>query len=580
MSKRLIWLAAVLFLSSCAQAATEPPVPTRLPTLPPPPTSTPPPTATSAATPTEAEENGVGREGGPLPAKTSELFSTSGSCSICHTNMTSDSGEVISLDYTWRASMKANSARDPYFLAAVRSELNAFPGLADTIEDKCATCHMPMARVMAEHADQAVRIFGENGFLNPENDLHLFAMDGVSCTFCHQIQSTGLGNDSSYSGGFVIDTLTEKPDRVIFGPYTTDSAESSLMQSSSGFIPQKTEHLSRAALCATCHTLYTPFIDSAENIAGEFPEQMPFFEWFYSDFRRTQTCQDCHMPEVQGGVRISNLSQTLRSPFSKHSFVGGNVYMLGILDKFGDELGVNASSEHFEDAVARTIDQLQNSTAEVQVDETQLFGNRVIADVLVSNLAGHKFPTGFPSRRAWLHVKLEDAAGNMLFESGAYSEDGRIQGNANDDDPSQYEQHYDGIIQPDQVQIYEAILRDTESSVTTRLLRAAGYLKDNRLIPAGFEKGAPYEDIAVRGSARDDVNFIDGVDKIQYLMTFESAQQPLTLTVELLYQSIGYRWAENLRGREGDEITRFTSYYDASPNLPVLIDSVVLELGG
>jgi hypothetical protein len=254
--------------------------------------------------------------------------------------------------------------------------------------------------------------------------------------------------------------------------------------------------------------------------------------------------------------------------------------MLGILDKFGDELGVNASSEHFEDAVARTIDQLQNSTAEVQVDETQLFGNRVIADVLVSNLAGHKFPTGFPSRRAWLHVKLEDAAGNMLFESGAYSEDGRIQGNANDDDPSQYEQHYDGIIQPDQVQIYEAILRDTESSVTTRLLRAAGYLKDNRLIPAGFEKGAPYEDIAVRGSARDDVNFIDGVDKIQYLMTFESAQQPLTLTVELLYQSIGYRWAENLRGREGDEITRFTSYYDASPNLPVLIDSVVLELGG
>lgn len=580
MSRRVIWLAAVIFLSSCAQAAKETPVPTRSPTLPPPPTSTPPPTATIAATPTEAEENGVSREGGPLLAKTSELFSTSGSCSICHTNMTSDSGEVISLDYTWRASMKANSARDPYFLATVRSELNAFPDLADTIEDKCATCHMPIARVMAEEADQPVRIFGENGFLNPENDLHLFAMDGVSCTLCHQIQNTGLGNDSSYSGGFVIDTLTEKPDRVIFGPYTTDAAESSLMQSSSGFVPQKTEHLSRAALCSTCHTLYTPFVDSAGNIAGEFPEQMPFFEWFYSDFRRTQTCQDCHMPEVEGGVRVSNLSQTLRSPFSKHSFVGGNAYMLGILDRFGDEIGVNASSEHFEDAVARTVDQLKDNTADIQVEETQLFGNRVIADVLVSNLAGHKFPTGFPSRRAWIHVMLEDANGSLLFESGGYSEDGRIEGNMNDDDPAQYEQHYDGIVQPDQVQIYEAILRDTESSVTTRLLRAAGYLKDNRLIPAGFEKGAPYGDIAVRGSARDDVNFIDGVDKIQYIMTFESAQRPLKLTVDLLYQSIGYRWAENLRGREGDEISLFTSYYNTSPNLPVLIDSVVIELGG
>ena len=555
-------------------------MPTELPTIPPPPTSTPPPTATSAATPTEPEGGPVERAGEPLPVKTSELFSTSGSCSICHTNMTSDSGEIISLDYTWRGSMKANSARDPYFLATVRSELNEFPDLAATIEDKCATCHMPMARVMSAEADEPARIFGENSLLDPGSDLHQFAIDGVSCSLCHQVQETGLGNDTSYSGGFVIDTVTEKPERVIFGPYTTDAAEASLMQNSSGFVPQKTEHLSRAALCATCHTLYTPFIDSAGNIAGEFPEQMPFFEWYYSDIRRIQTCQDCHMPEVDGGVRISNLSQTLRSPFSKHSFVGGNAYMLGILDTFSEDLGVTASSEHFGAAIERTLEQLQNDTAEIEIRNTQLLGNRVIADVLITNLAGHKFPTGFPSRRTWLHVMLQDSGGNVLFESGGYSEDGRIEGNLNDDDPTQYEQHYDGIVQPDQVQIYEAVLRDTDNNVTTRLLRAAGYLKDNRLIPAGFEKGAPYEDIAVRGRARDDVNFIDGVDQIQYSMAFESSQRPLTLTVELLYQSIGYRWAENLRGQDGEQIVRFSGYYDATPNLPVVIDSVVIELGG
>jgi hypothetical protein len=578
--KRVIWIAVILLLVACGQSTPDTPAPTQEPTLPPLPTRTPPPTATSAATPDVSEEGRTAREGEPLPVKTSELFSTSGSCSICHTNMQDDSGEVISLDATWRASMKANAARDPYFLATVRSELTEFPELAETIEDKCATCHMPMARVMASEQGEPTRIFGQGGFLNPENELHLFAIDGVSCTLCHQIQSAGLGSDASYSGGFNIDTITEKPDRVIYGPYTADTAEASLMQSSSGFVPQKTEHLSRSALCATCHTLYTPFIDSAGNIAGEFPEQMVFFEWYYSNYRRTQTCQGCHMPEVEGGVRISNLSQTLRSPFSKHSFVGGNAYMLSVLDQFGDELGVTASAEHFEAAINRTLDQLQNNTAEIEVENAQLLGNRVIADIVIKNLAGHKFPTGFPSRRAWLHVSLRDAGGSLLFESGGYSDNGSITGNDNDEDPARYESHYDGIVQPDQVQIYEAIMRDTDSTVTTRLLRAAGYLKDNRLLPTGFEKGAPYEDIAVRGRARDDINFLDGIDQIQYLMTFDSAQRPLTLTVELLYQSVGYRWAENLRGGEGVEIDRFSRYYDTIPNLPVIIDSVVIELGG
>lgn len=579
LGKRVIWAAFVLLLAACAQGPAETIVPTQAPVLSAP-TTTPPPTATSIPTPDEPVHDQIERDGEPLPVQTSELFSTSGSCSICHTNMQAESGEVVSLDVTWRASMKANAARDPYFLATVRSERNRFPELAETIEDKCATCHMPMARVIAAEAGDPALIFGEQGLLNPENDLHLFATDGVSCALCHQIQETGLGTDSSYSGGFTIDTVTEKPDRVIYGPYNPDTAEANLMQSSSGFLPQKTEHLSRSALCGSCHTLYTPFIDSAGNIAGEFPEQMTFFEWYYSDYRRSQTCQDCHMPEVEGGVRISNLSQTLRSPFSRHSFVGGNAYMLRILDQFGDELGVTASSAHFEDSIDRTLNQLQNLTAEIEVENAQLLGNRVVADVVVRNLAGHKFPTGFPSRRAWIHVSLQDANGSILFESGGWTESGIIIGNNNDEDPAQYEPHYDGIIQADQVQIYETILRDTENAATTVLLRAAGYLKDNRLLPTGFEKGAPYEDIAVRGRARDDVSFLDGIDQIQYAMSFDAAQDPITLKVELLYQTIGYRWAENLRSGDGEEIDRFGRYYDSVPNLPVVIDSVVIELGG
>lgn len=578
MHKRAIWLATILLLTGCAPSAPATAPPTQIPTHSPP-TNTPPPTATTVPTPIAEELSESGRTGDPLPIDTNELFSTSGACSVCHTKMQSDTGETVSLDATWRASMKANAARDPYFLATLRTELNENPDLAETIEDQCATCHMPMARVVVNETGEPGRIFGEHGLLDPDNDLHSFAMDGVSCSVCHQIEETGLGTEASFSGGFRIDTVTEKPDRVIFGPYTTETSEALVMQATSGFIPQKSEHLSRAALCGSCHTLYTPYVDSSGNILGEFPEQMPFFEWYYSDFRRSQTCQDCHMPEVDGGVRISNLSRTLRSPFSKHSFVGGNAFMLHILDTFGDELGVTASSEDFEAAIDRTVEQLRNHTAEIEVENVQLLGNRVLVDILLTNLAGHKFPTAFPSRRAWIHVVLRDADGEVVFESGAYSEDGSITGNDNDEDPEQYEIHYDGIVQSDQVQIYEAVLRDSGNAVTTRLLQAAGYLKDNRLLPAGFEKGAPYEDIAVRGRAREDVNFLDGGDQIQYAMSLGSAPRPYTFKVELLYQAIGFRWAQNLRGGEGSEIERFNRYYDSTPNLPVVIDSVEVEIG-
>jgi hypothetical protein len=46
----------------------------------------------------------------------------------------------------------------------------------------------------------------------------------------------------------------------------------------------------------------------------------------------------------------------------------------------------------------------------------------------------------------------------------------------------------------------------------------------------------------------------------------------------LLYQSIGYRWAENLRGGDGAEIGRFISYYDRVPNQPVVVASASTEV--
>ncbi len=578
--KRTLAIALALGFVLAACGTTPPEITATLsPTQPPRATNTPPPTAT-AVSPTSESMAVRAREGDPLPAHAGELFSTAGSCSFCHMNMTDDSGADVSIDSYWRSTMMANAARDPYWQASVRREIENLPALSELIQDKCSNCHMPMAQYTAADNGQAGVIFGSDGFLAAENELNKLALDGVSCTLCHQILPNSLGTAASFSGGFFIDTTLRRPDRLLFGPYTSSPSDVTIMAGASGYVPEQGLHITGSELCATCHTLYTPYVDETGEVAGEFAEQTPYFEWYYSDYRSSQSCQDCHMPEAEGGVSISTTSQTLRSPFAKHSFVGGNVYILRMLDRFGDELGVTASSEHFEATIERTLEQLGEATATLSLDEARISGRRLILDLTLENLAGHKFPTGYPSRRAWLHVSVTDGGGALVFESGAVNPDGSIVGNDNDSDPRQFEQHYQAIVQEDQVQIYEAILRDSELQVTTTLLRAAGYLKDNRLLPRGFDKSAPYEDFSVRGQASTDIDFDEPSDQIQYVIDLGDTSGPYQVSIELLYQSVGYRWIANLSDQNGPEIERFLRYASEVPNLPVVIDSAELQLEG
>jgi hypothetical protein len=135
------------------------------------------------------------------------------------------------------------------------------------------------------------------------------------------------------------------------------------------------------------------------------------------------------------------------------------------------------------------------------------------------------------------------------------------------------------IDSPEQVQIYEAILGDVDGGVTTTLLRGAGYLKDNRLLPVGFDKGNMEADVAVYGGAAEDASFAGGSDQVTYQVSLGDAAGPFTVTVELLYQSIGYRWAQNLAQYSAPEPERFLGFYEAVPNLPVVVTNDVAEVG-
>ena len=179
----------------------------------------------------------------PLTRISTEDFTGSGNCANCHTGLTDTAGDDVSIGSHWRSTMMANAAKDPIWQAKVASEVSRTPGLKEIIEDKCTTCHMPMAYTQA-NADGTPALILDDGFLNPSNPLHELAMDGNSCTLCHQIVDPVLGK-------YTIDTSTDPPDRLNYGPFT--NPQQMAMRNSSGFTPVFGEQTLESTLCGTCH---------------------------------------------------------------------------------------------------------------------------------------------------------------------------------------------------------------------------------------------------------------------------------------------------------------------------------------
>jgi hypothetical protein len=493
------------------------------------------------------------------------MFETSDQCIGCHNGLKTTAGQDVSIGSSWRASMMANSARDPYWQGAIRREVMDHPSAQEAIEGECSICHMAMARFTAHAGGQEGQVFAHLPIGTGQASMDLFAADGVSCTVCHQIQPDGLGTAESFVGGFVVDESTAYGERKIFGPYEIDDGRVKIMNSASSFVPEQQSHIEESSLCGSCHTLYTQSLDENGNVVGELPEQMVFLEWKHSSFSETSSCQSCHMRTVPGRVAISSVWADPRDGFAQHVFRGGNFFILRLLDKHRKDLGTMATSLELMKSADETIAQLKSNSAKVTLTDTAVAAGVLTTTVNIENLAGHKLPSAYPSRRVWIHLTVRDVGGNVVFESGALSKDGSIAGNANDDDASLFEPHYLQIGDPDQVQIYEAILGDPGGSVTTGLLTATQYLKDSRLLPRGFDKATADADIAVTGGASTDPDFIEGGDRILYTITTGESVGPFTISVELFYQPIGFRWAHNLEGYdEALEPGRFVGYYEAA----------------
>lgn len=494
-----------------------------------------------------------------------EHFSGSKNCAICHNALKDKNNNDVSVELDWGSTMMGNSARDPLFRAKMASETIRNPALKSAIESKCSRCHTPMANVEATAKGQTIALLPP-GFLSANHEFYDAAMDGVSCTVCHQIDDTPeLGTESGFTGNYTINSL-----KKIYGPFIDPTG--SIMSAISTYEPVYSAHMSDSKLCSACHNLYTDIvnIDSGQLTGEKFPEQNIYNEWeqsSFSDVNTGKSCQDCHMPETSG-VKVSTqgpASMLSRDNFSRHYFVGGNTYMLDIFNKNKTKLGIQGSN--FDASISRTRDLLKSS-AELSMSKSSNANGTLSFTIKIKNLTGHKLPSGYPARRAYLHVTVKNSASETVFESGRMNDNGSIVGVDADEDANEYETHHNLITSANQVQVYESIMGDTNNNITYTLMNGAVYLKDNRLLPDGFDKNTVTPDVVPDAIAIADNNFVAASDEVDFQLPLAS-DQSYSVEVELNYQSLAYRYAQDLfKDLDKHEyINTFKSLYDDASNI-------------
>jgi hypothetical protein len=282
-------------------------------------------------------------------------------------------------------------------------------------------------------------------------------------------------------------------------------------------------------------------------------EQGTYLEWLNSAFQneigtggsQPQTCQDCHMKGTFGGNVVQtkiaavednqypaadhrapndDLNVPVRtSGYARHQFQGLNAFLLGFFSQFSNLLGVRTCDymasgcsdrtpfSNIPTAMANFNEQALNETATIAAGAPAFTKNQdgtwtLTSDVAVTNLTGHRFPSGVSFRRAFIEFTVRDRNGKLLFGSGRTNAAGVIVDMNDQPLPSEYvgsigpngmayQPHYwspgNPISRPDQVQIFEELLKDADGKFTTSFIRQDVHFKDNRILPRGWTYAGP-----------------------------------------------------------------------------------------
>ncbi|WP_237560004.1 hypothetical protein, partial [Desulfohalovibrio reitneri] len=235
------------------------------------------------------------------------------------------------------------------------------------------------------------------------------ASDGVSCSMCHQIEAEGLGTPQSFVAGFTVDEASGLgADRQAFGPFEIDGGRKRVMRSSALLEPNQSKHVQDSALCGSCHTLYTHTRGREARSSAGCRSRCP--TWSGAQRLHGRAVLPV-LPHARPGgtsgtdLRAGQGAGRVLAP----RFPGRQLPDAGHSARERRRVGRGRPGGDLRVTAERTREHLREKSARVALERTALDGRSLAVDVRVENLAGHKLPTAYPSRRAWLRLRVEDA---------------------------------------------------------------------------------------------------------------------------------------------------------------------------
>ena len=499
----------------------------------------------------------------------------------------------------WGASLMGLAARDPVFQAQRESETLTYPSVKDEIDNTCYTCHGVMGKRQLD-IDRPGALFTHKHFLatsGPDAIYGGLARDGISCLACHRMTPDGLGTQASFTGNFKV-----TDPKTVFGPFK--DVVTFPMQNSVDMTPKHGDAINDPAMCGSCHVVETEILNKNvtynRSTFGKQPkshEQTTYLEWLNSRFQTKaapgpgatpQTCQQCHMPRTVNGqvitTKIANIEDNTyvdasgkpfpntapaaditmkpRSEFGRHTFVGANVFVLEMFRQFKEQLGLtvdqkagdpNYDTSNFsvlprlDLAVAETTQQVQSASASVAIRALRKSTNGLDVDIEVVNLTGHKFPSGVGFRRAFIEFTAMDATGKVIWSSGRSTDKGVLIDDSGtplvtEFSKTQWQPHWRIISGSKYAQIYESRTKDLQGLLTTSFLGLAKPVKDNRLMPGGWNINGPYASwttpVAVPSTGSPGYYNGAGSDLVTYRMPAAIGSRVKQVRAVLHYQSI------------------------------------------
>ena len=506
-------------------------------------------------------------------------------CQGCHGGNSLPDAQILPHS-SWSGSMMANSARDPLFWAAVDIANNDVPGIGDW----CLRCHVPNAWLQGravkdgmggtnpEHANGCSL---SGSLVDSDDDNNDFG--GINCHFCHRVMPTGPANQPTelFNAKLWFDDSLDCNGN--FGPcrrgpynYPVQTPVGPISEAPHGW--KFEPYVQKSEFCGVCHDISPPgattgslrnlILPNGTDSGRPFPLDRTFSEWNASDYSdvifanafrdadlqtlaKGETCQTCHMrnsSDPAARACVNEAPGTRTNNIAVHEFVGSNVFIPRILKGEYGAPNLLDREAAFDRTIQWTRDALQRSTL-VEVALDPINANNLTARVKVTNLSGHKLPSGFiEGRRIWINAVARDANGVLLWESGAYNPNTAV------------------LTSDPQLKVYEAIqgiwqrFGQTGQCVVSdptsnrKLFNFALHdciLKDNRIPPRGFRGGSDLELRPVNyvypetapGSGRL-VNF----DVTTYSIAIPpGAPRPITVSAMLRSQTLSKDYAEFLR---------------------------------